>query len=63
MKKLTNQNISDLIDAFNSNNQLSDSHGFSGYDEENYGKGLVYYLNKHSTKKYDFTNDNKIKEI
>lgn len=63
IKQLSNKNILDLIDAFNSNNQLSDSHGFSGYDEENYGKGLVYYLNKHSNKNFDFDDDYKIKEI
>ena len=63
ISQLSNKNIVDLVNVFNDNNQLRGSHGFSGDDEQNFGKGLVYYLNKFSDKKYKLTNDYMIKDL
>jgi len=62
ISQLSNKNIVDLVNTFNGNDQLRGSHGFCGDDEENFGKGLVYYLNKFSDKKYKLTEDYLIEE-
>ncbi len=63
ISQLSNKNIVDLVNAFNNNDQLRGSHGFSGDDEKNFGKGLVYYLNKFSDKKYKLTDEYMIKGL
>lgn len=57
--KLSDQQTSDLISAFNENEQVRWSHGFKGDKPGTYGKGLVFHLNR-LDKKYELSDLGKI---
>jgi len=66
INNLTNKQVDRIIDIFNSNDQLHWSHGFTGSKSREYGKGLVFYLNKITNKKYKMINNdsgNRIEEV
>lgn len=58
--KLSNQQASDLISAFNENDQVRYSYGFLGNDPLKYGNGLVYYLNRLTDHEYEIADSGKI---
>lgn len=57
---LSEEQVDKLIGAFNTNEQLKGSYGFLG--SNSYGLGIVYHLNRHSRRKFSFSNDNEIKQ-
>jgi hypothetical protein len=59
--KLSDQQARDLISAFNENDQVRWSHGFSGDKPSTYGKGFEFYLNQLSKNiKYEINDFGKI---
>lgn len=58
--KLSNQQTSGLISAFNENDQVHWSHGWRGDKPGTYGKGLVFHLNRLLDKKYELSDLGKI---
>ena len=58
--KLSSQQTSDLLSAFNGNRQVQDSFGFNGRKPQYYGDGLVYHLNRLSNQAYRFSRSGKI---
>lgn len=57
---LARSQISNLISAFNENEQVSFSHGLNGNKLSEYGNGLVYHLNRITDNQYEYTDDYKI---
>ena len=52
INKLSDQQVSNLISAFNENGQVYDSHGFMGDMPSRYEKGLAFHLNRLTGKGY-----------
>ena len=47
LKQLTDEQVDEIIEIYDSNSQLRGSLGFNGADiNNNYGEGLVYHLNR-----------------
>ncbi|WMW22771.1 toll/interleukin-1 receptor domain-containing protein [Methanolobus mangrovi] len=57
---LSEQQISNLISAFNENDQVHYSLGFNGKKPYAHGYGLVHHLNRLAGNQYEYTEDNKI---
>jgi len=58
---LSESQISNLIFAFNENEQVAYSHGFDGTKPFEHGNGLVYHLNRVTDNQYEYTDDKKIR--
>ncbi len=58
--KLSSQQTSDLLSAFNGNMQVQDSFGFNGRKPKYFGKGLAYHLSRLSNQVYRFSQSGKI---
>jgi len=58
---LSQSQISNLISAFNENEQVAYSHGFDGTKPFEHGDGLVYHLNRVTDNQYEYTDDKKIR--
>lgn len=63
IESVTDTQAKEMVKIFHNNNQVSGSAGFIGDDSVRYGKGLVYHLNRTSTRKYKFDDDWNIKEV
>jgi hypothetical protein len=63
IKSITNIQAKEIINIFHNNDQVKGSLGFNGDESKKYGKGLVYHLNRTSSKKYSFDDDFNIKEV
>jgi hypothetical protein len=52
IEMLTDHQIDEMIDAFNSNNELQGSFGFSGAKPAYWGPGLVFHLHRLGSRRY-----------
>ncbi len=57
IEKISDSQAKEIIDIYHDNNQVGNSAGFTGDDSGKYGKGLVYHLNRTTTKVYKFDNE------
>ena len=46
LKALSTSQIDKMINIFNTNTQIHGCHGFDGQEENDYGKGLTYHINR-----------------
>jgi hypothetical protein len=53
IEELDDDKIAELVDAYNSNSQVSDSYGFNGDRSSTYGSGLVPHLHRLGSQKYE----------
>lgn len=60
INRLSENQASNLISAFNGNKEVSGSYGFSGEVPQNYGDGLVFHLNRLMGKRYEISDYGKI---
>ena len=63
MESINNEQAIMMIDVFHDNNQVNGSAGFIGDEQNKYGKGLVYHLNRATIKTYEYDDDYKIREV
>ncbi|ADY14193.1 toll/interleukin-1 receptor domain-containing protein [Sphaerochaeta globosa] len=63
IEKLSQNQIDNIIDAFNSNSQINESYGFNGRKPTKYGEGLVYHLNRVSKIDFKLTQWNQIERL
>ena len=52
IKEVSDEQIDDMIDAFNGNNELIGSFGFNGRKWKNWGHGLLPHLHRWGTRRY-----------
>lgn len=52
IEKLSDKQVEDIIEAFNTNSQVFDSYGFNGKNPQLYGNGLPFYLNTLTKNRY-----------
>jgi len=55
IEKLDDDQIAELVDAYNSNGQVYDSYGFNGDQSHTYGSGLVPHLHRLGSQKYEMS--------
>lgn len=55
--KLSNSQITNIINVFNENGQLRDSFGFNGLKSDTYGQGLAFHLSRISSRDYKLNHD------
>lgn len=60
INRLSENQVSNLISAFNENAQVYDSNGFKGDRPYKHGKGLAFHLNRLTGRKYEITRSKKI---
>lgn len=60
---LSTEQIEELVIAFNENDQLNGSFAFRGSKPLQHGPGLVFYLNKLSSKRFRYSNSGSIEEV
>jgi hypothetical protein len=63
IKRISNQQASNLISAFNKNVQVRDSYGFNGKYSGLYGAGLIPHLCRLTDKRYRFSRSREIEVI
>lgn len=63
IEKLTEDQIDELIAAYNQHSELHNSFGFSGLKPNLYGEGLAFHLNRLSNRIFQRTSTRLIKEI
>lgn len=61
--KLSDEQASSLMSAFNENGQVRDSYGFNGQKPRYYGDGLAIYLSRLSGRAYRFSRFGKIEIV
>lgn len=57
---LTDNQVKNIITAYNTNSEVSSSWGFNGTHEWNYGKGLLYHLKRITNKEFKLSSNGKI---
>jgi len=63
INELNDQQVNNLISAFNENQQVSDSFGFSGKFSSLYGDGLAYHLKRLTGRTYGLSELGKIEVV
>ncbi len=58
--RLSDNQIEELVKAFNENSQVYDSHGFNGNKSRYYGKGLLHHLRRITNIDYKLSSLGKI---
>jgi TIR domain len=61
--RLSNQQVSLLVTAYNENSELRGSFGFNGKNSRYYGAGLPYHLNRVTGKSYSLTRAGRIELV
>lgn len=54
MERLNDQQIDELVEAYNDGGQVAGSYGFNGTKPGQYGPGLVHHLNRLGSRRYRF---------
>jgi len=60
IRRLTSDQIDDLVAAFNQNPELQTAHGFTGNRPDLYGAGLVWHLNRLGARTFYYDENRKI---